>query len=146
MTKPLPPKSLVLYADDDSDDLALLREAFLSFGEVIDLMTFKDGVELLAFLDKLPPLEPGPCLIVLDINMPRLTGIEVLKLLRQKNGMAEVPVVLFSTSTQPAEAAVARSYNAGFVTKPLVNSQVQQIVAKLVSHCSEEVKQRLNKK
>lgn len=146
MTKPLPSKSLVLYADDDSDDLALLKEAFHDYSHVINLLTFKDGIELLHFVEQLSPLEPAPCLIILDINMPRLNGIELLKKIRTKKEMSEVPVVLFSTSTLPSEAAIARSLKAGFVTKPFVSSQVQQIIDKLLAHCNEEIRQRLNRK
>lgn len=146
MTKSLPPKSLVLYADDDTDDRALLLEAFHDYSHVIDMLTFKDGIELLHFIDQLSPLLPAPCLIILDINMPRLNGIEILKKLRSKKELAEVPVVLFSTSTQPAEKAVAHHLNAGFVTKPLIASQIHQIVDELLMHCNEEIKQRLNRK
>jgi CheY-like chemotaxis protein len=78
--------------------------------------------------------------------MPRLTGIEVLKTLRSKTELAEIPVVLFSTSTQPSEVSLARKFNAGFVTKPIISSQVQQIVNDLLSHCNEEVRQRLKRK
>ena len=146
MTKSLPPKSLVLYADDDTDDLALLREAFSDYTHVIDLLTFHSGVELLHYLEQLSSLQPAPCLIILDINMPRINGLEVLKQLRSKNGYEDIPVVLFSTSTLPSEAAHAQSLNAGFVTKPLVSSQIHQIVDTLLAHCNDEVKQRLYRK
>ena len=146
MTKSLPPKSLVLYADDDIDDLLLLQEAFRDYAHVIDLLTFKDGIELLQYLEQRSPLYPALCLIILDINMPRLNGIEILRKLRGKADLTDVPVVLFSTSTLPSEAAVARSLKAGFVTKPLVASQIKQIVGELLMHCNEDIKQWLNKK
>jgi CheY-like chemotaxis protein len=146
MTKSLPPKSLVLYADDDADDLALLREAFSEYTHVIDLLTFHSGVELLQYLEQLSSLQPAPCLIILDINMPRINGLEVLKKLRSKKGYQDIPVVLFSTSTLPSEAAHAHSLNAGFVTKPLVNGQIHQIVDALLAHCNDEIKQRLYRK
>lgn len=146
MTKSLPPKNLVLYADDDTDDRTLLREAFHDYADVIDLLTFKDGIELLHFVEDLSPLQPAPCLIILDINMPRLNGIEILKKLRSKKDLADVPVVLFSTSTLPTEKSTAHHLKAGFVTKPLIGSQIYQIVDELLMHCNEELKQRLNRK
>jgi CheY-like chemotaxis protein len=146
MTKSMPPKSLVLYADDDTDDLALLRDAFHQYSHVIELMTFHSGVELLQFLEQISPLQPAPCLIILDINMPRINGLEVLKKLRHKKDYEDTPVVLFSTSTLPAEADYARGLNAGFVTKPLVSGQIHQIVDALLAHCNDEIKQRLYRK
>ena len=146
MTQSLPPKSLVLYADDDADDLSLLREAFHDYNEVIDLLTFKDGLELLRFIENRSPLHPAPCLIILDINMPCLNGIEVLKKLRGKQELADVPAVLFSTSTLPAEKTIAHNLSAGFVTKPLIAGQIHQIVDELLAHCNDEIKQRIRRK
>jgi CheY-like chemotaxis protein len=145
MTQSLPPKSLVLYADDDTDDLALIREAFSNYMHALDLLTFKDGFELLRYVESLAPLQTVPCLIILDVNMPRLNGLEILKKIRSQKELIEVPVVLFSTSTLPSEAAYAESLHAGFITKPLVSSQIPEIVERLLSFCSEEVRRRINR-
>lgn len=146
MTQLLPTKNLVLYADDDPDDLLMIREAFHPYSHSIELQTFWDGVELIRYVEQLSPLTERPCLIILDINMPRQNGFEVLKRLRQMPEMAGVPVVLFSTSTLPAEAAEARSHGAGFVTKPLIASQIHQITEVLLSHCSNDLKQKINRR
>lgn len=146
MTMSQPPKSLVLYADDDPDDLALIQDAFSPLFHAVELQTFADGQLLLHYLDTLQPLQPAPCLIILDINMPRMNGKEVLQKLRRQQETQDTPVVLFSTSTLPSEAAFAKKFNAGFVTKPLVTSQIQQIVEELLAHCSEDVKKRLNRR
>lgn len=145
MTKSLPPKSLVLYADDDADDRDLVREAFDEFSTVIELVTFEEGGELLRYLDSLGPLQPKPCLVILDVNMHGLNGKQTLKRLRCMADYLDVPVVLFTTSTLPSEAAFARSLQAGFVTKPLHNGQIHQIVDQLIDHCAEDVKKKIRK-
>ena len=145
MTNSLPPKSLVLYADDDPDDIELIREAFDSFSQSVELVTFADGIELLHYLDQLDPLHPSPCLIILDVNMPRLNGKELLKRLRRNENFAEVPIVLFSTSTLPSEIEFARSFDAGFVTKPLHEQQIELIIDQLIDQCTDEVKKRIKK-
>ncbi len=145
MTKSLPPKSLVLYADDDLDDIELVREAFEEYSQSIKLVSFNDGVELLNYVNRLKTLEPLPCLIILDINMPYKNGKEVLRDIRKMQDFEEVPIVLFSTSTLPSETAFARSFGAGFVTKPLHTPQIYQLVDQLIEHCTENVKKNIRK-
>ena len=141
----LSPRSLVLYADDDVEDKELIRDAFNEFSNSIDLLDFADGSALLRYVEQLQPLQPRPCLIIIDINMPGLDGKETLRRLRKLDGFEEVPAVLFSTSTLPSEAAFARCFNAGFVTKPLHNAQIQQIIEELMQHCTDEVKKRFHR-
>ncbi|HUC82149.1 MAG TPA: response regulator [Flavisolibacter sp.] len=144
MTKPLPAKSLVLYADDDPDDRLLVGEAFQAYAQTIDLVTFPDGVSLLRFVERRNAF-PAPCLIILDINMPMLNGKETLKQLRGLDHMADVPAVLFTTSTLPAEAAFARAHKAGFLTKPLDEGQMIDVIDQFIDHCGEETKKQIRR-
>lgn len=146
MTQSLPPKSLVLYADDDPEDIELVSEAFQSYAQNVELMTFADGIELLNFIEAVDPLHVAPCLFIIDINMPRLNGKETLRRLRRIETFAEVPAVLFSTSSLPADAVFAKNFNAGFVTKPLHTSQVHLIIDEIIEHCSDEVKKMIRKR
>jgi CheY-like chemotaxis protein len=146
MTQSLPPKSLVLYADDDPEDIELVSEAFEVYAPNIQLKTFADGIELLNFIETIDPFHPAPCLFILDINMPRLNGKETLRRLRRIDTFADVPAVLFSTSSLPADAIFAKSFNAGFVTKPLHTNQVHLIVDEIIEHCSDEVKKMIQKR
>lgn len=145
MTQNLPPKSLVLYVDDDADDRELVREIFEEFAAIIELKLFEDGDQLVDYLEGLAPLQPRPCLIIVDINMPRMDGKKTLKAVRNMTEFEEVPMVLFSTSTLPSDAAFARSFNAGFITKPLHSSQVHLIADQLIEHCTDEVKERIRR-
>jgi len=146
MTKSISPKRLVVYADDDPEDLELISEAFNDFSETVRLQTFKDGYSLLNYLSGLLPFQPAPCLIILDINMPGLSGKEALQQIRNLPRFEHIPVVLFSTSTLPSEAAFAKSFSAGFLTKPLYNRQIHQIVDQLIEHCSDEAKKHIRKR
>ena len=145
MTKSLPPKSLVLYADDDADDRELIKDAFEEYASIIELKMFERGADLLHFLHQIMPLQPAPCLIILDINMPGLDGKQTLRRIRSLDNFEDVPVVLFTTSTLPAEAAFAQSHNAGFVTKPLHGNQIQFILHQLIDHCTDEIKEKFRR-
>lgn len=146
MTQSLPPKGLVLYADDDLDDIELVSHAFREYAQNVELITFPDGVELLKFVESRDHFQPAPCLVIIDINMPRLNGKETLRRLRGIPDLEEVPAVLFSTSTMPLDASFASHYNAGFVTKPLFAQQIHQIIDQMIEHCTDEVKKWIRKK
>lgn len=139
MTQLQPSRSLVLYADDDPDDIELVRQAFDAYTSHIRLETFGNGAELLSYLAGLQELEPLPCLLILDINMPRVNGKEALRYIRLESRFREIPVVLFTTSTLPSEAAFAASFDAGFITKPLHADHISLLVDEMIRHCSDDV-------
>ena len=103
MTHYTTPKNIVIYADDDQDDIELVEEAFKHYASNVDVITFKDGSQALSYLRNLSDEDPVPCLIILDINMPVLNGKETLTRLRQINRYTEIPVVLFTTSSMPID-------------------------------------------
>jgi CheY-like chemotaxis protein len=145
MTQSLPPKSLVLYADDDRDDQALMREIFSPYSGIVELRCYDNGAQLLEYMEALAPLQPQPALVILDINMPLVTGLQALRRIRSQERWSDLPIVIFTTSTQPHEATLSRQLGAGFVTKPLNTVQVHQIVDQMLEYCTEEFKEKMNK-
>src|SRR4051812_29958781 len=127
MTRPSLPKNIVLYADDDQDDLDLVCDAFTSYSRNVEVITARDGSHALSWLLELKEEQLTPCLIILDINMPILNGKEVLVKVRNLEKFSQVPIVLFTTSSSPIDQSFARKYNAGFVTKPLEVTQMELI-------------------
>lgn len=146
MTKSIPPKHIVLYADDDEDDLSLVQEAFANYASNVEVITTLDGMEAISYLSSLTPLDPEPCLIILDINMPRLNGKETLKRIRAMERFAEVPVVMFTTSSLPNDQTFAEKNNAGFITKPLDTRQMAKIANEFVEHCAEDIRKNIKRK
>jgi len=134
------PKYLVLYADDDPEDLQFVEEAFTLYSPDVDLITVTDGIEALTYLKNLADSEPAPCLVILDINMPRMSGKETLVSLRQLDRFEEIPVMLFTTSSAAADIDFAARYKAGFLSKPIDISQMAIIINRFVNMCLEEVK------
>jgi len=116
------PMTIVL-ADDDPDDRALVREALDETGLTVDLRTVGDGPELLQYLRRegryIKEDAPKPDLILLDLNMPRMSGHEVLEELRADQRLRAIPVVVLTTSNRDDD--VVRTYELGgnsFITKP----------------------------
>ena len=136
-------KSLVFYADDDDDDREFVVEAFKLYDEYIEMKTFTSGIEMLNYIEKNP--RPHPCLVIVDIHMPKFDGKDTLRILRQKPGYDNVPVVVFTTSSLPADAYFAKHYKAGFITKPLNLRQMEAIVQQFLDYCTEEEKVKFSK-
>jgi CheY-like chemotaxis protein len=145
MTQTTPPKHLVVYADDDIDDLKFVEQAFMERMTNIELVTVRDGAKAIDYLSKLSVLDPDPCLIILDVNMPKLNGKETLLKIRKMDRFENIPVVLFTTSSLEQDRNFAMQYNAGFVTKPLDARQMQRITDQFIEHCSDEIKKSLRR-
>ena len=134
------PRQVVLHADDDPDDVLLVKEAFDTHTANVEVISVRDGTEVLSWLRSLRDTDQKPCLIILDINMPRMDGKETLQRIRTLRAYDHVPVMLFTTSTLRHDEEFARRYNAGFLTKPIDDRQMETIISKFLDHCSEEVR------
>jgi CheY-like chemotaxis protein len=145
MIKSATPKNIVFYADDDTDDLDLVQDAFGRYTNNVEVVTAKDGVQAITYLQSLQEDTPAPCLIILDINMPLLNGKDVLRKIKEIPPLASVPVVLFTTSSSPLDKEFAKKYNAGFITKPLDVAQMEIITNLFIDHCSDEIKKNIRK-
>jgi len=115
---------VVLMADDDEDDLLLVKDAFAAAGISIELRSVPDGEELVEYLFRRNKYEdsylfPEPSLILLDLNMPRKDGREVLAEIKAHPILKQIPVVVLTTSRE--EVDIQRCYEMGassYVTKP----------------------------
>ena len=111
--------SFILIAEDDADDRLLLNTAFHETGYDGKLEFVSDGVELMSFLHSALEKELVPGLILLDLNMPRKGGREVLKEIKENKGFKKIPVIIFSTAKNESE--VEKCYELGansYVAKP----------------------------
>ena len=112
----------VLLVEDDPGDVLLIREAFEDNKVRNRLHVVSDGVEAIDFLRKQGAHAdaPTPDLILLDLNLPRMDGREVLQALKQDESLRSIPVVVLTTSE--SEEDVLRSYSLhanAYVTKPV---------------------------
>ena len=112
----------VLLVEDDEGDILITREAF-EFHKIRNpLHVVTDGEQALQFVRRTGPFTsaPRPGLILLDVNLPRLSGLEVLAELKQDPDLLVIPVVMLTTSQ--AEEDILRSYKLhanAYVTKPV---------------------------
>src|SRR3984957_12853732 len=112
----------VLLVEDDEGDVLMTREAFEFYKIRNQLHVVTDGEQALHFLRRTRPFAdaPRPGLILLDVNLPRVSGLEVLAELKQDPELLVIPVVMLTTSQ--AEEDILRSYKLhanAYVTKPV---------------------------
>ena len=90
----------ILLVDDSDDDIFLVHEAFKESGVAHRLDAISDGEEALSFLR-----EDGnrPDVVLLDINMPRFSGFDVLEWVQSDPELREIPIVMLTTSEQPED-------------------------------------------
>lgn len=127
---------LILYADDDAEDRLLMNLAFHEGQLQVRLKIFEDGVQLLHYLSCNQGVDALPSLIVLDINMPMLSGKDILRILRSMDSHRLTPVVLFTTSSTPEDKFFAREFNASFITKPLHLDEMETVLATFLKICT----------
>src|SRR3712207_586826 len=104
----------ILIADDDSDDVQLTKDCFNENQLPVDVNEVNDGQLLMDHLKGIANVTGSrslPQLILLDLNMPRKSGLEALKELKQDDTLRKIPVVIFSTSK--ATKDIEKAYELG---------------------------------
>ena len=121
---------LIALVEDNADDEALTMRALKKHGIANDIVVLRDGVEALAFL--LAPDKPLPQLVLLDLNLPRVNGLEVLQKLRAESRTELLPVVILTSSNE--ERDLVNGYRLGansYARKPMVFVQFSEAVHQL---------------
>ncbi len=110
-----------LYVEDDDASFFLLRIALQEADPLIQLGRASDGEQALAFMEKAPPYQnvPRPDLILLDLNLPKKNGWEVLQILKNDESLRSIPVIMFTTSASRRDRETSLALGADeYVTKP----------------------------
>src|SRR5215470_9130357 len=95
----------ILLVEDNAGDVRLLQEAFKEGGLACRLHVARDGEQAMAFLHQTGAYSecPRPSFVLLDLNLPRKDGREVLAEMKRERDLRSIPVVVFSTSTNPED-------------------------------------------
>jgi chemotaxis family two-component system response regulator Rcp1 len=133
----------VLLIEDSPGDVRLTREAFRAANPAIHLYVASDGVEAMAFLKREGAHEsaPRPDLILLDLNLPRMDGREVLAQIKQDEDLRTIPTVILTTSD--AEVDIAKSYQLQancYLNKPVQLDAFESLVKSINDFWLTEVK------
>jgi CheY-like chemotaxis protein len=126
----------ILLAEDDEGHANLVRRNLKRSGVANEIVHVGDGQEALDYVRATGKYakrnRSAPLLLLLDINMPRVDGIEVLRQVKQNPALDHLPVIMLTTTDDPRE--IARAYDLGcsvYVTKPVVYDAFVEAVSRL---------------
>lgn len=124
----------VLLVDDSAGDVRLTQDAFQSANVAVHMHVASDGVAAMEFLNRegVHAKAPRPDLILLDLNMPRMDGREVLARIKKDDSLKTIPTVILTTSE--AEGDIAKSYELhanSYLCKPVQLNAFESLVKSL---------------
>jgi len=121
----------IFLTEDDKDDQEFFQDALKAIDESISCAIAQNGIETLEMLrgsDKLPDV------IFLDLNMPMMNGFECLSQIKNEKKLSNLPVVIFTTSRNPAEVQATHQLGANvFLTKPASMPELQSKLQRILS-------------
>ncbi|MDD5400785.1 MAG: response regulator [Sulfurimonas sp.] len=120
-------KLIILAVDDDMINLKLLKSMLMKNENVQEVLEAKNGADAIAQIKSRPDVN----LILLDIIMPVMNGLEMLEIVRADNNMDQIPVIVLTTDETKKSQALELGAN-GFLMKPIRNSDLTQKIDSLI--------------
>jgi CheY-like chemotaxis protein len=126
----------VLYVEDEETDVLLLRLALKKAKIENALQVVQDGAEAVEYLSGGGRYEnrgeyPVPDLVLLDLNLPRLSGVQVLQWIREQPNFANLPVVIYTSSEDPIDKEKTRVLANDYVVKPSLVDHIAAAMQKV---------------
>lgn len=124
----------ILLVEDNEGDILLTKEAFAESGFPIKISVAKDGKEAVDFLTKDGKHKDAklPDLLLLDINLPKKNGIEVLRFIKSSENLKHIPVIMLTTSSSDRDIVESyKNYVNCYITKPVEVENFLNVVSKV---------------
>jgi CheY-like chemotaxis protein len=131
------PAYKILMADDDAEDLEIIKDAMelLDAGDIIAYLD--NGEQVINLLNQIEPHSVLPSLIILDLNMPKMNGIQTLEFLKQNERFKDIPVIIFSTSINFLDQEKSLLLGASaYITKPVSFNESIETTKRFLSYCT----------
>lgn len=129
--------STILCVDDDEDDLFFIKEVIEAQGHSFDIVEARNGLEAMNYLENSITKDQLPCLIIMDMNMPRMDGKQTIKKIRENARLTRIPVVVFTTSSNLLERKYFESEGIRFITKPFDYKVFTKEIVNLLAFCAD---------
>ena len=126
----------ILCVDDDEDDRLFLREVILSQPHSFDLKEVQNGYEALRYLENCLAKEEIPCMVIMDLNMPKMDGKQTILKIKEHKDLARIPIAVFTTSARTADKKYFEDLGVFFITKPFDYDVFKTKVADILRYCA----------
>jgi CheY-like chemotaxis protein len=130
-------KHLIVCIDDDHEDVDMLKDAFRKLSVDYEFIQATDGELGLKLLREMADRNEQPCLIVLDINMPRMDGRETFIALKKDPVLAGIPTVIFSTSSSAMDQLFFSKKNVEYFVKPIDFKKLSVVAGSFLKMCED---------
>lgn len=125
---------IILIAEDDDGHAELINNGLIESGVKNEIIRFSNGEELWGFFSSKDSkiIQENNYLLLLDINMPKMDGIEVLRRMKSDNDLKEIPIMMLTTTDDPRE--VEACYKLGcniYITKPIDFNKFTEMLTRL---------------
>jgi CheY-like chemotaxis protein len=129
--------STILCVDDDEDDLFFIRDVIRSQGHSFEIAEAKNGWEAMNFLSAALKNDQLPCLIIMDMNMPRMDGKQTINRIKENSQLSGIPLAVFTTSSSLADRQYFETQGIHFITKPFDYKVFTRQVVDLLAFCAD---------
>jgi chemotaxis family two-component system response regulator Rcp1 len=128
-SRPIPLNLLLI--EDNLPDTLMVIEAIKKEGLPVDVYLAEDGEQAMAFIEtaKTDPSAPVPQALLLDLNIPKVDGLEILSAVRSSGPLKDLPVLVVTSSDSPADRRAVATLGAGYFRKPTTYREFVQIGA-----------------
>ena len=133
----MPFKSTILCVDDDNDDLFFIKEVIRSQKHSFEIEECKNGMDALDYLENCLTKDELPCLIIMDMNMPRMDGKQTISKIKENDVLSQIPIVVFTTSSNVAHKKYFEEQGINFITKPFDYKVFTQEIINLLAFCAD---------
>ena len=130
--------NVILLIDDDEDDKQLLDRTIKNIRPRYKVLQAENGEEGLKLLNRLKTDKLLPCLIVLDLNMPKMDGKEAFIAIKSDPDLQKIPVTIFSTSSSELDKTFFRKHDTPYFVKPVSEKDLTAVASEMLTNCRDD--------
>jgi CheY-like chemotaxis protein len=129
-------QQVILLVDDDEENTYMMGQALKEIGPGYEIQQVTNGWEAIARLNEMEMQGRLPCLIILDIDMPKMDGKHTLVAIQGDELLREVPIVILTTSSSAVDQLFFENRQVEMITKPTESEMLYEVAKRLLKRCN----------